>query len=152
MLPGIQNARRCPHRQGGGDGDSVTYDPKWVEALQQLLPPTSGTDLQRYICAINWMRASIPGFNHSGEGSVGNPGADVRKGLRQDDKQMPSSVLFVNVAWGLTHVAALEESKKAIGCALELSQTNPKMRLCIFADASEAHWGAVTTQVPPDRL
>lgn len=41
----------------------VRHDPERIAALQSLPAPTTGQELQQFVCALNWMRASIPGFN-----------------------------------------------------------------------------------------
>ncbi|ETV79142.1 hypothetical protein H257_07229 [Aphanomyces astaci] len=123
-----------------------------VDALQRLPEPKTGADLQQYVCALNWMHMSIPGFNvlvrdltvvlERVFSSVGG----------KRTKQLAATVLLTDVGWNDTHVAALEATKKALAKVVELSHPKPEMRLCVFADASEEHWGAVITQVPPDQL
>jgi len=41
----------------------VRHDPARIDALMSLPPPTTGQELQQFICAMNWMRMSIPAFN-----------------------------------------------------------------------------------------
>ena len=41
----------------------VAHDPEQIKALQDLPAPSSGKDLQQFVCAMNWMRQSIPGYN-----------------------------------------------------------------------------------------
>lgn len=41
----------------------VKHDPKRIQALCALAEPTNGKELQQFICALNWMRMSIPGYN-----------------------------------------------------------------------------------------
>ncbi|KAJ0393889.1 hypothetical protein P43SY_007544 [Pythium insidiosum] len=44
-------------------GEGVRHDPGRIQALQQLPPPTTGQELQQFLCALNWMRQSLPAFN-----------------------------------------------------------------------------------------
>ncbi len=41
----------------------VKHDPERIKALQSLPRPKMGKDLQQFVCALNWMRLSIPGYN-----------------------------------------------------------------------------------------
>ena len=41
----------------------VKHDPNRIEALCGLAEPTNGKELQQFICAMNWMRTSVPGYN-----------------------------------------------------------------------------------------
>ncbi|TDH65078.1 hypothetical protein CCR75_009273 [Bremia lactucae] len=34
-----------------------------MEALRQLPAPSTGQELQQFICALNWMRSSLPAYN-----------------------------------------------------------------------------------------
>ncbi|KAJ8577566.1 hypothetical protein ON010_g1641 [Phytophthora cinnamomi] len=44
-------------------GEGVKHDPARIEALMSLPPPLSGNELQQVICALNWMRSSLPAYN-----------------------------------------------------------------------------------------
>ncbi|ETV63994.1 hypothetical protein H257_19069 [Aphanomyces astaci] len=43
--------------------DGITHSPSRIQGLVDLSPPTTAADLQQFVCATNWMRASIPGYN-----------------------------------------------------------------------------------------
>lgn len=40
--------------------DGIAQDPERVLALTNLNHPTTGGELQQFVCALNWMRMSIP--------------------------------------------------------------------------------------------
>jgi hypothetical protein len=44
-------------------GGRVTIRPSPDQGLLKMPPPSSGADLQRFLCAINWMRTAIPPFS-----------------------------------------------------------------------------------------
>ena len=133
-------------------GSGVKHDPARVEALQQLPPPVTGADLQQYVCAINWMRMSIPGYNVL----VQTLSAVLEKVFAaaggKRNKQLAARVKLADVGWDSTHRAALERTKAALSHVVELCHPDPTKRLCVFADASELHWGSVITQVPVEQL
>ncbi|KAH9101688.1 hypothetical protein AeMF1_021600 [Aphanomyces euteiches] len=41
----------------------VTHSPRRTQGLIDLALPTTAADLQQFVCATNWMRASIPDYN-----------------------------------------------------------------------------------------
>jgi hypothetical protein len=43
-------------------GAGVTFDDQMVDGLTSLAPPQNAADLQRFICAANWLRPNLPGF------------------------------------------------------------------------------------------
>ena len=48
------------------DAKGVRMDPKNLETLVHMQPPSMGDHLQQLICAANWMRTAIPDFtNHT---------------------------------------------------------------------------------------
>ena len=72
-----------------------------------------GADLQQYICAINWMRASIPGYN-----ILVQPLAELLERVfaqtgEKRTRQMAAIVVLADVGWGDNHARCLEDTKKA---------------------------------------
>ena len=58
---------------------------------------------------------------------------------------MAEKVILSDVGWDDTHSECLEATKKALCACVELSHPDPEKILCVFADASETHWGSVIT-------
>ncbi|KAJ8539125.1 hypothetical protein ON010_g12746 [Phytophthora cinnamomi] len=113
-------------------GKDVKHDRARIEALMNLPPPMSGNKLQQFICALNWMRNSIPAYNKL-----------VHPLVLQMEK-------VYKRAGGRTD-QLFERCKSALGNALELAHPDPAKRLCVFTDASEDHWGAAVTQIQQDQ-
>ena len=131
-------------------GTGVKHDPACVKALQQLPPPITGADLQQYVCAINWMRMSIPGYN-----VLVQPLSAVLERVfaaagGKRNKQLAARVKLADVGWDSSHQEALERTKAALNHVVELCHPDPAQRLCVFADA--LHWGSVITGVPVAQL
>lgn len=42
--------------------DGIRYDPRRLEGLLNMEPPTTGAHLQQFICALQWVRNGIPQF------------------------------------------------------------------------------------------
>jgi RNase H-like domain found in reverse transcriptase/Integrase zinc binding domain len=133
-------------------GNGVKHDPVRVKALQCLPVPTTGADLQQYICALNWMRASLPGYN-----ALVHPLSQLMEKVYaaaggKRTKQGAAKVLLKDIGWRSEHETCLEKTKGALDRVVELAHPDPERRICVFADASENHWGAVITQVPLEQL
>ncbi|KAF0739334.1 hypothetical protein Ae201684_004903 [Aphanomyces euteiches] len=94
------------------------------------------------------MRMSIPGYN-----VLVQPLIEIMEKVcaavgGKRDKQAVSTVLLSSVGWNTDHLCCLERTKEAISHVVELSHPDPYKRICVFADASEKHWGSVITQIP----
>lgn len=44
------------------DKDGVRFDPSRINGLMEMIPPTNGAELQQFVCALQWMKTSIPMF------------------------------------------------------------------------------------------
>jgi hypothetical protein len=42
--------------------EGVAHDPSRLEALRSISLPTTGADLQQFICAVNWLRMTLPDY------------------------------------------------------------------------------------------
>jgi hypothetical protein len=42
--------------------DGTQFDPKGLRTLKQMQTPETGSDLYQVLCAMNWMRVSIPDY------------------------------------------------------------------------------------------
>jgi hypothetical protein len=40
----------------------VCFDPRRVQGLRDMETPSTGAELQQFVCALNWMRNSLPMF------------------------------------------------------------------------------------------
>lgn len=125
----------------------VKHDPKRIDALCELAEPKNGKELQQYICAMNWMRSSIPGYNRL----VGPMQQCMEAVYQKAGGRTRSSVARVELdakLWGREQADCFVASKDALKHAVELAHPDMAQRLCVFTDASDRFWGAVITQVP----
>ena len=44
------------------DAEGIKFDPRNLQGLLRMKPPTNGAQLQQFLCAIQWMRSAIPNF------------------------------------------------------------------------------------------
>jgi Reverse transcriptase (RNA-dependent DNA polymerase) len=42
--------------------DGIVFDPRRMDALRSMSLPTTGAELQQFLCALGWMRRAIPNF------------------------------------------------------------------------------------------
>ncbi|ETV63678.1 hypothetical protein H257_19389, partial [Aphanomyces astaci] len=133
-------------------GTGVKHDPARVEALQQLPSPVSGADLQQYMCAINWMRISIPGYNMLVQPLTEMLERVFAAGGGKRTKQAAAAVLLEDIGWSVVHDDCLAKTNAVLGNVMELCHPDPQQRLCVFADSSEGHCGSVITQYTAQKL
>ncbi|KAF0730914.1 hypothetical protein Ae201684_011796 [Aphanomyces euteiches] len=120
-------------------------------SLCALAPPITAADLQQFVCATNWMRASIPCYTELV--------APLRQLLDQATKKIGSAkkiklarVQLSTVGWDNSHMACFNRLKDALLAMVPLAHPRADMMVCLYTDASEGFWGAIATQVPYDDL
>ncbi|OWZ18122.1 hypothetical protein PHMEG_0007837 [Phytophthora megakarya] len=122
-----------------------------ITALQQLSTPATGQDLQQFVCALGWMRMSIPGHN-----KLTQPLVDLMEVVYEAaggrTRRKVTQVQLVDVGWSAVHNDCLQICKQALGNAIELAHVKLDYRLSVFTDAVDSHWGAAITQVPADHM
>ncbi|OWZ02462.1 hypothetical protein PHMEG_00025968 [Phytophthora megakarya] len=69
-----------------------------------------------------------------GENKVYTAGGDRKKSNVR-------GVQLANIGWGAEEGQCLEACRVALQNTLQLAHPDPKKRLCVFADASDLHWG-----------
>jgi transposase InsO family protein len=127
-------------------GAGVGHCPDRIRGLVEMPPPTMASDLQQFICACNWMRASIPGYNSLVEPLTTLLESCMSKaGSRKKVKL--TRVSLVENGWSQDHVDALESLKKALVAMVPMAHPKDDMEVCVYTDASQDHWGAIVTQV-----
>ncbi|KAF0728670.1 hypothetical protein Ae201684_013628 [Aphanomyces euteiches] len=62
-----------------------------------------------------------------------------------------AKIRLSEVGWNASHVDCLTSCKKALGQAVTLAHPKSDKLACVFADASDLHWGGVVTQIPPEQ-
>ncbi|KAH9150223.1 hypothetical protein AeRB84_006900, partial [Aphanomyces euteiches] len=131
--------------------DGVEYSPSRIQGLCALAPPITAADLQQFVCATNWMRASTPCYTELV--------APLRQLLDQATKKNGRAkkiklarVQLSTVGWDNSHRACFNRLKDALLAMVPLVHPRADMMVCLYTDASEGFWGAIATQVPYDDL
>ena len=130
--------------------DGIGHDPKRLQGLIDLEAPTNAQELQQFVCALNWMRQSLPDYNAMVAPltrilDVVCTHAGTRKKERLAKHQLADH------GWGQAHLLAVGRCKDALARMATLAHPDPDKVFCLYTDASQDHWGAVLTQISPDQ-
>ena len=133
------------------DKDGVSHDPKRLKALQELNHPTTGADLQQFICAVNWLQMTLPNYAQTVT-PIHKYMERVYEKAKGRSKKKVKQVKLKELGWGEEEEKSWEAVKGMLMKSITLAHPDPKQIICVFTDASEDYWGAVVTQIPPEDL
>ncbi|POM71351.1 CRN2-like protein [Phytophthora palmivora] len=131
--------------------DGVRHSPDRIQGLVQLPPPRTAGDLQQFICAVNWMRSSIPNYS----ALMGDLAALLEVAVTKAKSRKKSHlhrILLITIGWDSRHEEALRGVKDALLRIVPLAHAKADWEVTLYADASDEHWGSVVTQVPASDL
>ncbi|GMF55193.1 unnamed protein product [Phytophthora fragariaefolia] len=131
--------------------EGVRHDPARIQALRDLPAGFTSAIYRVGAAAIylraEWMRMSLPAYNElTSPLSAFMEKVYAAAGRRK--KSMVRQIVLAELGWSEPEMSALQRCKDALEHALTLAHPDPEKRLCVFADASDAHWDAAITQVP----
>ncbi|ETV98987.1 hypothetical protein H310_08460 [Aphanomyces invadans] len=106
----------------------VKHDPECIKASKELKMPVTGQDLHQFLCA------------------------SVYKAAGGRTRQKVAKVLLAEVGWNADHAACLDQCKEALSRVVTLAHQKQGWLICVFADASDLHWGGLVTQIPRDQV
>ena len=125
----------------------IRYDPRHLDGLVHMEPPSTGAHLQQFLCAVQWLNKGIPQFTDVVQ-PLQKYFQRVYERAEKIMKQAVSRVKLQNLGWGAPEVSAFESSKAALAKQVTLSHRDPLRRLCVYTDASDEVWSGIVTQVP----
>jgi hypothetical protein len=130
----------------------VRFDPRRAQGLLDMPAPTTGADLQQFVCALNWMRTSIPSFDTliAPLQTLLESVYEAAGGKRT--KTAAAKVQLHLASWTTHHAEVLAACKNSLLHEATLAHPSPDIRLCLYADASHDYWSSMATQVPPADL
>jgi Reverse transcriptase (RNA-dependent DNA polymerase)/RNase H-like domain found in reverse transcriptase len=126
--------------------EGVRCDPRTMSALQQMGTPQNGGDLVQYVAALNWMRSSLPLFAEK-VAPLQNLLEVVYKEAKGRTKKKAASV-SLDGRWSQTCEKAFRQLQEDIIALITTAHPDPKQRICVFTDASDAFYSGMITQVP----
>jgi hypothetical protein len=131
-------------------GEGIRFDPRRLATLQQMQRPTKAGDLLQFNCATTWMRTSIPNYSHKM-----SPLHEVMEQVyKAQGKRTRRAVAHHDVTdlWSGDAEAAFKTIQLQLANAISLAHPRDGHKMCLFTDASDAHWSGIRTQVPDDQM
>ncbi len=122
-------------------------DPSRMSALLNMSSPATGADLQQFLCAANWMRRAIPGFNKL-TAVLANALEDVYAEAGKRTRKEAAKVILAGGIWKDMQQKSFVALKVATHAVVTLEHPDPSKTMCLFTDASDLHWAGVLTQIP----
>ena len=126
------------------------FDDKKVSSLVAMSRPTKGHELQQFLCAINWMRNSVPEYSKI-TASLNSLLEHVYK-LCSSRKKSAVKKLSLHGLWTEEHDMAFKSIKQQLARSTTMAFPKQYCQLCLFTDASDTHWAAVLTQIPQTEI
>jgi len=131
--------------------EGIKYDPRRLQGLLTMDPPTTAAHLQQFLCALQWMRMAIPQFQQ-----LVDPLHEIlEKAYEVSGKRTSRAAAKVSLSslgWSYDHLTMYENCKKALANQTMLEHRDPNRRLCLFTDACDRIWSGIVTQVPHEDL
>jgi len=132
------------------DSKGVRFDPRNLKALQDMKYPTTGGELQQFMCATNWMRMGIPNYAAT-ISSLHTLMEEIYKAVGKRTKKAVSKIQ-IGDKWKQEHSDSFDAIRKYLQNAITLACPKPNYTRCLFTDASEGYWAAILTQIPEDQV
>jgi hypothetical protein len=126
----------------------VRHCPDRVQGLVEMQPPRTAGDLQQFLCAVNWMRQSIPEYNRLTAGLY----AALEQAMKTAGSRKKAKLAKLpldQIDWGDQQLADLAAVQAALLKMVPLAHPSPNAEVCLYTDASQDSWGAVATQLKP---
>lgn len=143
-LPFAKEARWCVRIISS---DGIKYDPRRMQGLLDTEPPTTGSELQQFLCALQWVKNGIPNFS----ALVAHLHEFMEKfyeHVGKRTKRAVANVQLTNLCWSHTQRTKFENCKTALAYQVTLSHRDRSKRLCVYTDASDHVWSGIFTKVP----
>lgn len=132
--------------------EGIGFDPEYIQGIQDLDTPKTVGDLQQYICSLNWIRSCIPHYNREIDPFSDCLREIVAKIGSNKKKVLANRKLAQYEEWNEEVVACFHNSKELLKSTIIATHYDPKLRVCVFPDASDDHWGLFITQVPGEDI
>ena len=129
----------------------IRYDPSRLEGLLSREPPTTGPDLQQFLCALHRVKDGITTFTHIIQPlHIVMERVYTQAGKRTE--RAVARIQLVALGWGASELSVFEKCKHALAHQVTLAHRKAEMRLCLYTDASDNGWSGMFTQVPQGDL
>ncbi len=130
----------------------VRFDPRRIDALKAMAPPTTVADLLQFLAAVNWMRQAIPDHDYLVAPLVELQNAVIARTDAKSRSKVTTRRLKLGDEWTAVHDACFRDVVQALANMVTLSHIDDAKKICVFTDASDEFWSALITQVPVDEF
>jgi RNase H-like domain found in reverse transcriptase len=121
-----------------------------MSTLQHMGTPQNGGDLVQYVAALKWKRSSLPLFAEKAA-----PLQDLLEVVYKEAKgrtKNKATSVSLEGRWTKTCEKAFCQLQEHILTLMTTAHPDPKQRICVFTDASDAFYSGIITQVPEHHL
>lgn len=131
--------------------DGTRFDPRRMEGLVNMESPTYGSDLQQFLCALQWLKHGIPQFTE-----LVSPLHKLMELLYAHvGKRTKRAVTYLRLedfGWNDSYEQVFKMCKDALINQVTIAHRDEEKLLCIYTDASDSVWSGILTQVPFEDL
>ncbi|KAH9128004.1 hypothetical protein LEN26_009174 [Aphanomyces euteiches] len=127
----------------------ISHCPERIAGLSDLATPRTAAQLQQFLCAANWMRASLPMYT-----ALVDPLMRIldvaAKSVASRKQRKLEKVFLADFGWSDVHTRCFANIKAALSAMVPLGHPSASDIVCLFADASNDFWGSIVTQIPSE--
>ena len=131
--------------------DGVSPDPEKTQILLDMSRPETAADLMQFVCAMNWLRSSLPDYTRV-MAPLSNLLERLLASTPKRNKNNAKRLKLDASVWLPEHDTAFAACKQMLSNACMLAFPDPQKEFCLYTDASEHSWGAVLTQMPREDI
>ncbi|KAE8969903.1 hypothetical protein PR003_g28562, partial [Phytophthora rubi] len=124
------------------DGTGVRHDPERVDALCSLPLPATAADLQRLLCAANWLRESIVDFARHAA-----PLQEKLEAAFAGRSRKKRYAEGVSLTWSAPEQEQFQVFLQCVARSTKLSFPSEDAVVCVTTDASDRGWSLIVSQV-----
>jgi hypothetical protein len=130
----------------------VCFGPRRVQGLRDMEPPSMGAELQQFVCALNWMRTSLPKFSQLIAPLQAILELVYQAAGGQRTRTASAKIPLIDVGWDSEDASTFRACQAALERVVTLRHPALDKRLCLYTDASLEFWLSVIAHVPPADL
>ena len=129
----------------------VKHDPDRIKTWIQTSTPKKASDLQQFLCSVQWMQRYIPEY-HSLVGNLQDIFETAMRNQPKRSKAIARSITLSKHGWNEEHDEAFRNLKEAIANSVQPAYPKSDCIQCIFTDANNDHCAGFVTQITKEGL
>lgn len=122
----------------------IRHDPARTQILSTMAPPTTVGELQQFLCALTWMKTSLPDYSR-----LSMPLRDrLEVELTRIGKRTKRATKNVPLELTKDEHTTFRQLCELVAHAVELAHPDPHAQLVLMTDSSQTGWAGVLFQIP----